>query len=351
MSKAASIAGRCIAVGEGICVRGERLTSSYCASGYFYPPYSAHICDRLRAAGAECRVSRDVAGDLASGEVFGAITSDHAGTGLRPGRDSGLVCLRLTYGAVSRSGIVSPAPSFGGVVIIGRRAEDCAVIAGAVAGRDAGDSLSSDAGLSFEEPGGGVPKGLRIGIVEGSRTALEHAIDCLEAIGAVVSDADMPCLEYVLPSLTVLSAAEEYSGSLRYTGVVYGDRRGESGGIDEMYRNTRDAAFDSGAKSRIMLGSYVLGSGYEKYYKKAMAARKLIASSWNKLTERCDALLLPHGGDGIEGWRPTGKEASALLLPIFLGVSAVAFSGGLLVGKRFSDGKLLDCAAAFRSEC
>ena len=216
----------------------------------------------------------------------------------------GVTGIKPTYGTVSRYGLIAYASSLDQIGPLGRDAADCAAILDVLQGKDDKDGTSLDGQYgrllsSLTED----VRGLKIGLPmdcygdgldgEVSRAVLAAA-DVLKARGAEVLELPFPVMEYVVPAYYIIAAAEASSNLSRFDGVRYGWRASEYGGLEDLYRKTRTQGFGAEVKRRILLGTFVLSSGYyDAYYKKALQAKAVIKDAFDKAFERCDLLLTP----------------------------------------------------------
>lgn len=316
------------------CACGSRILESYRA------PYDATSIARLRAAGAVLygRLNMDefamgsttansafrrtlnpwghervpggssggsaaaVAADLA----IAALGSDTGGSIRQPASFCGCVGLKPTYGRVSRYGLVAYSSSLDQIGPIAKRVRDAAVLLRALAGRDPMDSTTIDAPVPDYEAGlaGGTDglRGLRLGlpgeyfvegIEPGVETAVRAAVERCRTLGAEIVDVSLPHTKYAVSTYYVLSTAEASANLARLDGVRYGLRVPGADPI-EQYGRTRAAGFGAEVKRRIVFGTYVLSSGYyDAYYLQAQKVRTVIRRDFDRVFERCDAILAP----------------------------------------------------------
>ncbi|MGD9763494.1 MAG: Asp-tRNA(Asn)/Glu-tRNA(Gln) amidotransferase subunit GatA [Candidatus Binatia bacterium] len=311
---------------------GSRILESYVA------PYDATVMRRLRAAGAVCvgkancdefamgssnensaygptrnpwdtdRVpggsSGGSAAAVAARQVLGALGTDTGGSIRQPAAHCGIVGLKPTYGRVSRYGVIAYASSLDQVGPMARTVRDCAHLLAAIAGHDPLDSTSVPQPVpDYVGALGGDLKGLRLGLpkeyfVEGMSPevagAVRAAVKQLESLGAAVDEVSLPHTEYAVATYYLIATAEASSNLARYDGTRYGLRVDPGRGLLDMYRHTRAAGFGAEVKRRIMLGTYALSAGYyDAYYLKAQRVRTLIRRDFERVFERCDAIVTP----------------------------------------------------------
>ena len=335
---ASPLAGVPMAYKDNICTRGVRTTCASKILGDFTPCYDATVVERLAAAGAvslgklnmdefamgstsETSCFRAVknpwdltraaggssggaAAAVAAGEVWYAIGSDTGGSIRQPAAYCGVTGMKPTYGTVSRYGLIAYASSLDQMGPIARSAADCAAVLDVMMGKDARDSTSLDV------PAGGLLasltgdlRGKKIGLpadcfgdgLDGEvRSAVLAAAEILKARGAVVEEVSLPVMEYVVPAYYIIACAEASSNLSRFDGVKYGWRAEGYEDLGELYTRTRTQGFGTEVKRRILLGTFVLSSGYyDAYYKKALQTKAVIKAAFDRAFEQYDLLLTP----------------------------------------------------------
>ncbi|MCL2049289.1 MAG: Asp-tRNA(Asn)/Glu-tRNA(Gln) amidotransferase subunit GatA [Defluviitaleaceae bacterium] len=256
--------------------------------------------DSSRVAGGS---SGGSAAAVAAQEIPIAIGSDTGGSIRQPCAFCGVTGIRPTYGSVSRYGLLAYASSLDQIGPIGQNIEDCAAVLSAISGADSKDSTCvMPKPFAFTTSPERLD-GIKIGI---PRNYFNEAIDShvknavlaaakqLEALGASVDEFEMPLMDYVVPAYYVIACAEASSNLSRYDGLKYGYRSTEAKTLSDVYRLSRSEGFGLEVKRRIMLGSFVLSSGYyDAYYKKALQARTLIKNAYNELFTRYDMIISP----------------------------------------------------------
>ncbi|HEY0005485.1 MAG TPA: Asp-tRNA(Asn)/Glu-tRNA(Gln) amidotransferase subunit GatA [Pyrinomonadaceae bacterium] len=332
------LAGVPVAIKDNICVRGLQASCGSNILNNYHPPYTATVVERLQAAGAiivgktNCdefamgssnensafgpvRNPWDVervpggssggsAAAVAAGIVPVALGSETGGSVRQPAALCGISGLKPTYGRLSRYGLVAFASSLDNIGVFGRNARDVAALMAVIAGRDPNDATSADVAvpdylleMKTELRGTrlGVPRELfGGGLDEEVRAAVERAIEAYREMGAEIVDVQLPHSKYSIAVYYIIATAEASSNLARYDGVRYGFRAEEPKSLKDMYRRTRDEGFGPEVKRRIMLGTYVLSSGYyEAYYHKAQQARALLRKDYDAAFEKCDAILTP----------------------------------------------------------
>ena len=241
---------------------------------------------------------------VASGEVWAALGSDTGGSIRQPSSYCGVVGLKPTYGRVSRYGLIAYASSLDQIGPVGRSVADCSALYEIIAGTDEKDASSSRKSV---EPVSGTKrddlKGIRIGIPEeylGEGTdpevkqAIEKAAELMKENGAQVEWFSLKMTEYVIPAYYIIACAEASSNLERFDGVKYGYRSPKGEGLHEMYKKSRQEGFGEEVKRRIMLGSFVLSSGYyDAYYLKALKTKALIKREFDLAFQKYDCILAP----------------------------------------------------------
>lgn len=333
-----ALAGVPVAVKDNMCTEGMLTTCSSKILSNFIPSYSSEAVSALEKAGAviigktnmdefamgsttetsaygetknpwnEKHVpggsSGGSAAAVAAGECFFALGSDTGGSIRQPASFCGVVGMKPTYGTVSRYGLIAYGSSLDQIGPLTKNVEDCAAVMEIIASYDAKDSTSvkredTDFTSSLSED----VKGLRIGIPrdyfgdgldDGVREAVLAAADVLKEKGALVEEFDLSLVEYAIPAYYTIASAEASSNLERFDGVKYGYRAEHFEGLHSMYKKTRSEGFGAEVKRRIMLGSFVLSSGYyDAYYLKALRTKALIKRAFDQAFEKYDLILGP----------------------------------------------------------
>lgn len=241
---------------------------------------------------------------VAAEEVSYALGSDTGGSIRQPSSFCGVVGIKPTYGTVSRYGLIAYGSSLDQIGPVAKDVTDCATILEAIASYDSKDSTSVQReDYHFTAALVDDVKGLRIGIPrdyfgegldEEVKTAVLAAAKALEEKGAIVEEFDLSLVEYAIPAYYVIASAEASSNLARFDGVKYGYRTEEYEGLHNMYKKSRSEGFGPEVKRRIMLGSFVLSSGYyDAYYLKALRTKALIKQAFDKAFEKYDVILGP----------------------------------------------------------
>lgn len=331
------IDGMPIAIKDNIITKGfETTCASKILKGYI-PPYNATVIEKLKSAGAVILgklnmdefamgsssehsafkpvknpwdISRTPGGSsggsaasVAAEFCAASLGSDTGGSIRQPAALCGVVGLKPTYGRVSRFGLVAFASSLDQIGPFAKTVTDCALVANIISGHDNNDSTSSP--LPVEDYLSEIKKGvkdLKIGLpkeyfIDGiddeTKTAIDKAVETYKGLGAKFIEISLPHTEYAVPTYYIISSAEASSNLARYDGIRYGMRE-KANDIENLYENTRSMGFGNEVILRIMLGTFVLSTGYyDAYYRKAQKVKALIASDFANAFERCDLILTP----------------------------------------------------------
>jgi aspartyl-tRNA(Asn)/glutamyl-tRNA(Gln) amidotransferase subunit A len=325
-------------VKDNICVEGIPTTCASKILRGFRPPYDATVVARLKAAraillgmanmdefafGSSCefscygptrnpwdrervtgRSSGGSAAAVAAGLVPLALGSDTGGSIRQPASFCGAVGLKPTYGRVSRYGLIAFASSLDQIGPLAKTVSDCAAGLQAIAGFDPRDSTSGNLPVpDYVSELKKDPKGLRLGFpkeffVDGMdpevAQALKGALDQYRRLGLTVKEVSLAFTEYAIPTYYIVATAEASSNLARFDGVQYGYRASNGSTLLEMYMRTRGEGFGPEAKRRIILGTFVLSSGYyEAYYGTALKVRTLIKRDFDRALQEVDVLVTP----------------------------------------------------------
>ncbi|MEP6847297.1 MAG: Asp-tRNA(Asn)/Glu-tRNA(Gln) amidotransferase subunit GatA [Acidobacteriota bacterium] len=241
---------------------------------------------------------------VASGVVRAALGSETGGSVRQPASLCGIVGFKPTYGRISRYGLVAFASSLDNIGIFGQNCRDVAGVLGAIAGRDERDATSADVPVpdylstinsDIEGKRIGVPRALfGEGLDVDVRESVESAIEDFRSLGAEIVDVELPHAKYGIAVYYIIATAEASSNLARYDGVRYGFRAEDADELRKMYSTTREEGFGAEVKRRIMLGTYVLSSGYyDAYYSKAQRVRALLRRDYAEAFAKCDAIITP----------------------------------------------------------
>ena len=336
------LAGVPAAIKDNMCTKGMRTTCSSKILENFVPTYTAEAVLNLEKAGAVILgktnmdefamgsttetsaygVTRNpwnaehVPGGssggscaaVAANECFYALGSDTGGSIRQPSSFCGVTGIKPTYGTVSRYGLIAYGSSLDQIGPVAKDVSDCAAILEAISSHDLKDSTSmARTDCDFTSALKDDVKGMKIGIPssyfgegldEEVKAAILKAADILKEKGAVVETFDLGLVDYAIPAYYVIASAEASSNLSRFDGVKYGYRTKEYEGLHNMYKKTRSEGFGPEVKRRIMLGSFVLSSGYyDAYYLKALRTKALIKKEFDKAFAKYDLILAPASPD------------------------------------------------------
>jgi aspartyl-tRNA(Asn)/glutamyl-tRNA(Gln) amidotransferase subunit A len=328
-----------IAIKDNMNVLGQPCTcgSRFLAENY-RSPYDATVIRKLRAAGAipfgrmnmdefamgsatensALQTTRNPhdperipggssggsAAAVAAGSAIAALGSDTGGSIRQPASHCGVVGLKPSYGRVSRFGLVAFASSLDQIGPLTRSVEDAALVLQAIAGFDPADSTSLDVPVPdyLTELNAGV-KGFKLGVPKeyfgegidpGVRANVENAIQKLAAQGAEIIDISLPHTQHAVATYYVIAPAEASSNLARFDGIRYGHRAANPADILDLYKKSREQGFGPEVKRRIILGTYVLSSGYyDAYYGRAQKVRTLIRRDFENAFQHVDAIVSP----------------------------------------------------------
>ena len=332
------LAGVPVAVKDNMCTEGMLTTCSSKILGNFVPTFTSEAVINLEKAGAVIlgKTNMDefamgsttetsaygetknpwnlehVPGGSSGGscaavaaeECFYALGSDTGGSIRQPSSFCGVTGIKPTYGTVSRYGLIAYGSSLDQIGPVAKDVTDCAAILEVIASHDEKDSTSVKRDdLDFTSALVDDVKGMKIGIPkdyfgEGLdsevKDAVLNAAKVLEQKGAIVEEFDLSLVEYAIPAYYVIACAEASSNLARFDGVKYGYRTDEYDGLHNMYKKSRSEGFGAEVKRRIMLGSFVLSSGYyDAYYLKALRTKALIKKAFDDAFAKYDVILGP----------------------------------------------------------
>ena len=337
-----------VAIKDNMCIEGMLTTCASHILDGFKPTYTSTAVEKLMAAGAVIlghtnmdefamgstsetsyygptknprnteRVpggsSGGSAAAVAADECAVALGSDTGGSIRQPAAFCGVTGIKPTYGRVSRYGLIAYGSSLDQIGPLGKNVEDCATMLEIISGHDPKDSTSAGADEAskkdprildnkFTEALVDDVKGMKIGVPrdyflegidEDVKNAVLSAAEVLKSKGATVEEFDLGMVEYAIPAYYVIACAEASSNLERFDGVKYGYRTGEYTDLHNMYKKTRSEGFGTEVKRRIMLGSFVLSSGYyDAYYVKALRVKALIKKAFDDAFSKYDVILGP----------------------------------------------------------
>jgi aspartyl-tRNA(Asn)/glutamyl-tRNA(Gln) amidotransferase subunit A len=402
--------GMAIAIKDNICTKGMQTSCGSRILKDYHAHYDATAIKRLNEAGAvvvgktnmdefamgssnessaygvvknpwdPSRVpggsSGGSAAAVASGVVRAALGSETGGSVRQPASLCGIIGLKPTYGRISRFGLVAFASSLDNIGVFGQTVRDTADVLTVIAGRDEMDSTSAEvpvpdysSTLENDIKGKkiGVPRELfGEGLDDEVRHAVEQSIDNFRSLGAEIVDVELPYAKFGIAVYYIIATAEASSNLARYDGVRYGFRAEDTTALRQMYFKTREEGFGPEVKRRIMLGTYVLSSGYyDAYYSKAQKVRALVKLDYQKAFATCDAILTPTSpsiafkiGEKSEDplamylndvYTVSANLAGTPALSIPCGVSTTERLpiGTQLIGNFWSEGLLLNLAQVY----
>lgn len=331
-----------VAVKDNLCTEGMRTTCSSKILENFVPTFSAEAVVNLEKAGAVVigktnmdefamgsttetsayGVTRNPwntdhvpggssggsAAAVAAGECYFALGSDTGGSIRQPASFCGVVGLKPTYGTISRYGLVAYGSSLDQIGPLTKNVADCAAVLEVIASHDVKDATSinrkeENKDTDFTAALVDDVKGMKIGIprdyfgegLDGEvKDAVLAAAKQLAAKGAVVEEFDLSLVAYAIPAYYTIAAAEASSNLERFDGIKYGYRAASFEGLHDMYKKTRSEGFGAEVKRRIMLGSFVLSSGYyDAYYLKALKVKAMIKNAFDDAFAKYDLILGP----------------------------------------------------------
>ena len=407
--KDSPLAGVPMAVKDNICTKGTRTTCGSKILNNFIPPYNATVIEKLEKAGAVIigktnmdefamgsttetsdsgvtnnpRNREHVPGGSSGGsaaavaadEAFYALGSDTGGSIRQPSAFCGVTGIKPTYGTVSRYGLVAYASSLDQIGPIARNVSDCAAVLDVISGHDAKDSTSV-ATEAYEYTSAlvddvkgmkiGIPKGyLGAGLDEEIKKSILAAAEVFEKKGAIVKEFELDAVDFAIPAYYVIASAEASSNLSRYDGMKYGYRTENFEGLQDVYKKTRSEGFGNEVKRRMMIGAFVLSSGYyDAYYNKALKVKAIIKEGFDKAFDEFDVIL----GPTAPSTAPKLGESLADPLKMYLGdiytvsvnlagLPAISLpcgtdSKGLpigmqLIGKHFGEKEIIRAAYSF----
>lgn len=402
--KIAPLAGIPGAIKDNISTKGLRTTCSSKMLENFIPVYDAHVIKNLRAdetiflgktnldefaMGSTTKTSHfgvthnpwnldrvpggssgGSAAAIAAGEAIWTLGSDTGGSIRQPASFNGCVGIKPTYGRVSRYGCVAFASSLDQIGPITKDVTDAALVLNTICGKDEMDSTSLDVEVpDFTKALVNDVKGLRIGLPkeyfgEGVdakvKAEIMKAVEKYKELGAEIVEVSLPHTEYAVITYYIIAPAEASANLARFDGVRYGYRNVDATSAPEMTTMSRTEGFGQEVRRRIMLGTYVLSSGYyDAYYNKAMQVRTLIRRDFEAAFEKCDVLLTPTSPVPAYGINDKMDPLTMYMLDVTTIPVNMAGLPGISIPCGFADdgmpigmqliGKVLDEAAILRA--
>lgn len=403
-----------VTIKDALCTRDMPTTAASRILEGYRPPYDAFAVERLRQAGAVIlgknnmdefamgsstensayRQSRNPwnttrvpggssggsAASVAACQCFASLGSDTGGSIRQPASFCGCVGLKPTYGCVSRYGLIAYGSSLDQIGPLARSVGDCAIIQSVIAAHDPRDATCAPGGRSDVLSGldslNGSLSGVRLGLPEqffgqglsdDVRKVCESAISIARDLGAEMVPVALPHTDAAIATYYIIAMAEASSNLARFDGVRYGRRPEGIRNLEDLYVQARSSGFGQEVRRRIMLGAYVLSSGYyDAYYRKAAQVRRLIRDEYLAALEQCDVLLAPVAP--VTAWEP-GSHADplqaylmdaytlslnlaglpGLALPVGLSATDRMPVGMQLIGPAFAEARLLSIGQALES--
>ena len=406
------LAGIPIGIKDNICTKGIKTTCSSKMLEDFISPYDATVMDKINAENLITigKLNMDEfamggstensyfkktknpwnlnkvpggssggsAAAVASQMVPWALGSDTGGSIRQPASFCGIVGLKPTYGLVSRYGLVAFASSLDQIGPITKDVRDSAILLNIIAGHDEKDSTSVDMPKKdYEKALTGNIKGLKIGVPkeffgeginEEVKESLKQAIETYKKLGAEVEEFSLDIAKYALATYYIIACAEASSNLGRFDGIRYTYRAKDFKDLKDLYKKTRSEGFGAEVKRRIILGTYVLSSGYyDAYYKKAQQVRTLVMNEFNKGFEKYDVILTPTAptvafGIGEKSNNPLEMYLADICtvsiniaglpgISVPCGIDSEGMPIGMqLIGNRFQEETILKAAYSFEQE-
>ena len=408
-----NLAGIPIGIKDNICTKGIKTTCSSKMLENFVSPYDATVMEKINnenminlgklnmdefAMGGSTEYSyfhktknpwnlNKVPGGSSGGSAAAvaanmvpwALGSDTGGSIRQPASFCGVVGLKPTYGLVSRYGLVAFASSLDQIGPITKDVKDCAMLLNIIAGHDERDSTSANTEkIDYVKALKNDVKGLKIGVPkeffgeginEEVKEKLNEAIEKYKELGAEVEECSLDIAKYSLAAYYIIACAEASSNLGRFDGIRYTYRTKEYKNLKELYKKTRSEGFGPEVKRRIILGTYVLSSGYyDAYYKKAQKVRTLVMNEFKKAFEKYDILLTPTSPTvAFDIGSKSNNPLEMYLADIctvsvnIAGLPGISIPCGQdkegmpigmqLIGKRFDESTILNAAYTFEQKC
>ena len=405
-------AGIPIGIKDNLCMKGTKTTCSSRMLENFFSPYDATVIEKLKnenivslgklnmdefAMGSSTESSyfkktrnpwdlNKVPGGSSGGSAAAvaanmvpwALGSDTGGSIRQPASLCGVVGLKPTYGLVSRFGLVAFASSLDQIGPITKDVRDSAMLLNLIAGHDEKDTTSENREkVDYTKALKNDVKGLKIGVPkeffgeginEEVKVNLKNAIETYKELGAEIEEFSLDVAKYALATYYIIACAEASSNLGRFDGIRYGYRTKEYSNLKEIYKKSRSEGFGPEVKRRIILGTYVLSSGYyDAYYKKAQQVRTLVSNEFSKAFEKYDVILTPTSP--VTAFKIGEKSNNPLEMYLadictvsinIAGVPAISIPCGVdsenmpvgmqLIGNKFQEEKILNAAYTFEQK-
>ncbi len=404
------LAGVPIAVKDNICTKNLKTTCASKMLADFIPPYSATVVEQLEKSGAiiigktnmdefamgntgetsyfgstKNPLNKELtpggsssgsAAAVASGQAVISLGSDTGGSIRQPAAFCGVTGFKPTYGSVSRYGLIAHASSLDQIGPIARDVKDLAAMMDIIAGQDLKDGTTLPTEKGYLDALNGNIKGLKIGIPtewfdscgldsEIAKT-VKSVAEVLKQKGAEIKEISLPFIDFAVPAYYIISSAEASSNLSRYDGVKYG-ARADTHSLSLVYKKTRSENFGDEVKRRIMMGAFVLSSGYfDAYYRKALKVKAIIKQNFDETFKNCDVILCPVTPTTPQKSGQKQDPVSSYLADIFTvsaniaGLPALSIpcgfhSNGMPIGAQFignslCDKQVLNVGLAYQSE-
>ncbi len=407
-----ALAGVPVAIKDNICTKGIKTTCASKMLHNFIPPYDATVIKKIKAEGmvilGKTNMDEFAMGSTTETSFFGptvnpwgddrvpggssggsaaavacdnaylTLGSDTGGSIRQPASFCGVTGLKPTYGTVSRYGLVAFASSLDQIGSIGRDIMDVATMFNLICGIDEKDQTSTEVTpIDLDKVASFDVKGLKIGLPEqyfgegidkDVKEQVMNGVKLLEEKGAVVETFPMPIVDYAIPTYYIIACAEACSNLSRYDGIKYGYKPEGVDDLMELYIRSRSEGFGMEVKRRIMLGNFVLSSGYyDAYYNKALQTKALIKEAFDKAFEKYDVVIGPvapttalKSGESLSDPLKMYLGDICTVLINIVGLPAISLPCGFdgndlpvgmqLIGKHYSEELLCGIAAAFQKE-
>lgn len=411
---AGKLAGMVIALKDNLCYKGHKVSASSKILEGFESLYSATVVERLLAEDAiiigRCNCDEFAMGSSNENSAYGnvlnpldikrvpggssggsaaavaanmciaALGTDTGGSIRQPASFCGVVGYKPSYGRVSRYGAIAYASSFDQIGPLTKTVEDAALIMEVIAGKDEYDSTASSKPVTaYSKELKNTPAKLRIAYIKDCleneglnpeiKTRINEIISKLKAAGHTVEAVDFPYLDYLVPTYYVLTTAEASSNLARFDGINFGYRSKNATDLESTYKKSRTEGFGAEVKRRIMLGTFVLSSGYyDAYYSKGQKVRRVIQNKTNEILDKYDFIILPTTpGIAFEFGQKGADPIAMYLEDIFTvqanitGLPAISIpmgkhSNGLpfgvqVIGKNFADSEVFAFSDYLMKNC
>ena len=361
------LAGVPFAIKDNMCTKGVKTSCASKILGDFAPVYNATVVEKLETEGAVIigKLNMDEfamgstsetsyygvtknpwdttkvpggssggsAAAVAAKEAIVALGSDTGGSIRQPAAYCGVTGFKPTYGTVSRFGLIAYASSLDQIGPVAKDVADCAAVMDVIKGKDAHDGTSLDVDYpDYLSSLTGDVKGLKIGLptecfkTEGLDPEVAEKVkavaETLKQKGAEVEEISLPFLDYVIPAYYIIAAAEASSNLSRFDGVKYGFRAENYDGLVDLYNATRSEGFGDEVKKRILLGTFVLSSGYyDAYYRKALKVKAVIKQKFDEIFSKYDVIICPVAPSTAPGIGESLKDPLKMYLSDIFTVS------------------------------